>query len=62
MRSCISHMNQWYIAMILHTEIALRIFMAWLQDGAVFYHWRRAADEGQDYPFARFNKVSRISW
>lgn len=54
-------MNQWYIAMILHTEIALRIFMAWLQDGAVFYHWRRAADEGQDYPFARFNKVSRIS-
>jgi len=26
----------------------------------VFYHWRRAADEGQDYPFARFNKVYRI--
>lgn len=27
------------------------------KDGAVFYHWRRAADEGQDYPFARFNKT-----
>ena len=26
-------------------------------DGAVLYHWRRAADEGKDYPFARFNKV-----
>ncbi|XP_073259043.1 DNA methyltransferase 1-associated protein 1-like isoform X1 [Porites lutea] len=25
-------------------------------DGAVLYHWRRAADEGKDYPFARFNK------
>ena len=28
-----------------------------LQDGAVFYHWRKVADEGKDYPFARFNKV-----
>jgi DNA methyltransferase 1-associated protein 1 len=27
------------------------------KDGAIFYHWRRAADEGQDYPFARFNKT-----
>ena len=27
-------------------------------DGAVFYHWRRSADEGKDYPFAKFNKVS----
>ena len=27
-------------------------------DGAVFYHWRRLADEGKDYPFAKFNKVS----
>ncbi|XP_074642063.1 DNA methyltransferase 1-associated protein 1-like [Tubulanus polymorphus] len=26
------------------------------KDGAVFYHWRRVADEGKDYPFARFNK------
>ncbi|XP_022097170.1 DNA methyltransferase 1-associated protein 1-like [Acanthaster planci] len=26
------------------------------KDGAVFFHWRRVADEGQDYPFARFNK------
>ena len=28
------------------------------KDGAMFYHWRRAAEEGKDYPFARFNKVS----
>ena len=27
-------------------------------DGAVFYHWRRLADEGKEYPFAKFNKVS----
>lgn len=26
-------------------------------DGAVFHHWRRLADEGKDYPFAKFNKV-----
>ncbi|XP_055890683.1 DNA methyltransferase 1-associated protein 1-like isoform X1 [Biomphalaria glabrata] len=26
------------------------------KDGAVFYHWGRVADEGKDYPFARFNK------
>ncbi|ELU18095.1 hypothetical protein CAPTEDRAFT_174434 [Capitella teleta] len=26
------------------------------KDGAVFHHWRRVADEGVDYPFARFNK------
>lgn len=24
----------------------------------MFFHWRRAAEEGKDYPFARFNKVS----
>ena len=30
-------------------------------DGAVLYHWRRAADEGKDYPFARFNKVG-LAW
>ena len=27
-----------------------------LQDGLVLCHWRRAADEGKEYPFARFNK------
>jgi DNA methyltransferase 1-associated protein 1 len=27
-------------------------------DGAVFHHWRRAADEGIEYPFAQFNKVN----
>lgn len=26
-------------------------------DGAMLYHWRRAADEAKEYPFARFNKV-----
>ncbi|XP_041357054.1 DNA methyltransferase 1-associated protein 1-like [Gigantopelta aegis] len=26
------------------------------KDGAIFYHYRRVADEGKDYPFARFNK------
>ncbi|XP_064626740.1 DNA methyltransferase 1-associated protein 1-like isoform X2 [Lineus longissimus] len=26
------------------------------KDGAIFYHWRRVAEEGKDYPFARFNK------
>ncbi|XP_048757719.2 DNA methyltransferase 1-associated protein 1-like isoform X1 [Ostrea edulis] len=30
------------------------------KDGAVFYHWRRVADEGKDYPFARFNKAVDI--
>lgn len=25
-------------------------------DGAIFCHWRRVADEGKEYPFARFNK------
>ncbi|KAK7100846.1 hypothetical protein V1264_023716 [Littorina saxatilis] len=27
------------------------------KDGAVFHHWRKVADEGKDYPFARFNKT-----
>lgn len=27
------------------------------RDGAIFHHWRRVAEEGKDYPFARFNKV-----
>ena len=26
-------------------------------DGAMLCHWRRAADEAKEYPFARFNKV-----
>ena len=26
----------------------------------MFYHWRRVADEGLDYPFARFNKAVDI--
>lgn len=30
------------------------------KDGAIFHHWRRAAEEGKDYPFARFNKVNAI--
>ncbi|KAK3091085.1 hypothetical protein FSP39_017018 [Pinctada imbricata] len=27
------------------------------KDGAIFHHWRKVADEGKDYPFARFNKA-----
>jgi len=27
------------------------------KDGAIFHHWGRLADEGKDYPFARFNKT-----
>nr|CAG4640897.1 EOG090X076S [Eulimnadia texana] len=30
------------------------------KDGAVFHHWRRAADEGKEYPFAKFNKSVNI--
>ena len=30
------------------------------KDGLVLYHWRRAADESKDYPFARFNKKLEI--
>ncbi|RUS89692.1 hypothetical protein EGW08_002510 [Elysia chlorotica] len=30
------------------------------KDGAIFYHWGRVADEGKDYPFARFNKAVDI--
>lgn len=29
-------------------------------DGAVFCHWRRSADEGKDYPFAKFNKKVNV--
>jgi len=31
------------------------------RDGAIFHHWRRVAEEGKDYPFARFNKVTTYS-
>ncbi|XP_063056288.1 DNA methyltransferase 1-associated protein 1 [Engraulis encrasicolus] len=30
------------------------------RDGAIFHHWRRAAEEGKDYPFARFNKTVQV--
>lgn len=30
-------------------------------DGAVFHHWRRVADEGKEYPFAKFNKVIYVA-
>jgi len=30
------------------------------KDGAIFHHWGRVADEGKDYPFARFNKTVDI--
>ena len=26
------------------------------KDSLVLHHWRRATDEGKDYPFAKFNK------
>lgn len=32
------------------------------RDGAIFHHWRRVAEEGKDYPFARFNKVGGLTW
>ena len=28
-----------------------------MQDGLVLSHWRRVADEGQTYPYSRFNKL-----
>ena len=30
------------------------------QDGLVLSHWRRVADEGQTYPYARFNKSVEV--
>lgn len=30
------------------------------KDGLVLHHWRRVADEGKDYPFARFNKCVEV--
>jgi DNA methyltransferase 1-associated protein 1 len=29
-------------------------------DGLVLSHWRRVADEGKEYPFAKFNKSPDI--
>lgn len=29
-------------------------------DGAIFHHWRRAADDQKEYPFAKFNKKLNI--
>lgn len=29
-------------------------------DSAIFHHWRRAADEPKEYPFAKFNKQLSI--
>lgn len=29
-------------------------------DGAIFHHWRRAADDQKEYPFAKFNKQLNI--
>ena len=30
------------------------------RDGLVLYHWRRAAEKGQDYAFAKFNKKHEV--
>lgn len=30
------------------------------EDGVAFYHWRRVAEEGKEYGFAKFNKVLSI--
>merc|ERR1719370_743771 len=30
------------------------------RDNLVLYHWRRQADEGKEYAFARFNKVCEV--
>ena len=30
------------------------------KDGLVLNHWRRVADEGKEYPFARFNKEVEV--
>uniref|UniRef100_A0A671R0H6 DNA methyltransferase 1-associated protein 1 n=1 Tax=Sinocyclocheilus anshuiensis TaxID=1608454 RepID=A0A671R0H6_9TELE len=30
------------------------------KDGTIFHHWRRAAEEGKDYPFARFSKTVQV--
>ena len=30
------------------------------KDGLVLNHWRRVADEGKEYPFAKFNKEIEI--
>lgn len=30
------------------------------KDNLILHHWRRQADEGKDYPFARFNKTIEV--
>ena len=30
------------------------------KDDLVLYHWRRAAEKGQDYAFAKFNKKLEV--
>lgn len=30
------------------------------KDGATFFHWRQAAEEGKDYPFARVHKTVQV--
>ena len=42
---------------IIHGIYRDILFLIFFQDGAIFHHWGRVADEGKDYPFARFNKV-----
>eukprot|EP00096_Caligus_rogercresseyi_P001389 TRINITY_DN1219_c0_g1_i1.p1 TRINITY_DN1219_c0_g1~~TRINITY_DN1219_c0_g1_i1.p1 ORF type:complete len:513 (-),score=232.03 TRINITY_DN1219_c0_g1_i1:583-2121(-) len=53
----------------LKAKLGLRKVRPWIwmkfvnparNDGLVLKHWRRAADEGKDYPFARFNKKLEI--
>ena len=41
-------------------ESERRWWMILLQDGLVLHHWRRVADEGKEYPFAKFNKTPDI--
>ena len=31
------------------------------KDDAVFHHWRRAADDGKEYPFAKFDKQVEVA-
>ncbi|CAB4066156.1 DMAP1 [Lepeophtheirus salmonis] len=50
----------------LKAKLGLRKVRPWIwmkfvnparNDGLILRHWRRAADEGKDYPFSRFNKA-----
>ncbi|XP_040570054.1 DNA methyltransferase 1-associated protein 1 [Lepeophtheirus salmonis] len=53
----------------LKAKLGLRKVRPWIwmkfvnparNDGLILRHWRRAADEGKDYPFSRFNKKLEI--